>query len=100
MRLFTIDPGLLQVVLILGPLLVSVIVGPLLVAMVNRAKSRAEAEHFEVVSDRARFEAMDLLVTHMREEMITLRGDKQELLAEVVQLRRENRRLQSGHRSV
>ena len=75
MHVLVLDPQTLQLIVVLGPILVTVILGPLLISLVNRVKSKAEAESFEVLSDKARFEAMDLLVKHLREEIVNLRAD-------------------------
>lgn len=69
------NPQVLQLIVVLAPILGSVILTPVLVALINRAKQKAEAENIEVSSDKLRFDSMDMLVNHMREEVKTLKVD-------------------------
>lgn len=89
-----IDPQVLQLIVILGPVVLSVLLGPLLVALVNRAKTKAEAESFEVISDKARFEAMDLLVKNLRDEATLAAERTKEAREETAQCKQRNRALE------
>lgn len=64
-----------QIAIVLGPVAITAILGPALLMLMNKAKNRAESENYEVLSDKARFEAMDLLVNHLRQEVDRLRNE-------------------------
>lgn len=89
-----IDAQVLQLLVIFGPIIFTVVLGPLLIALVNRAKTHAEAENYEVISDKTRVEAMDLLVKNLREEIVRVVTQVAELRSENTDLRQRNRTLE------
>jgi predicted nuclease with TOPRIM domain len=64
-----------ELAVVLGPVALGAVLGPILLALMDSAKRRAEAENYETQSDKARFEAMDILVRHMREELERLQAE-------------------------
>jgi hypothetical protein len=64
-----------QLAVVIGPVVITAGLGPVLLMLMSKAKTRAETENYEVLSDKARFEAMDLLVNHLRQEIERLKTD-------------------------
>jgi hypothetical protein len=86
-----------QLSVVLGPVLVTAVLGPVLLLLLSKARksAAAQADNYEALSDKARFEAMDLLVNHMRAEVDRLQAEARDDRLEADQSRKQIRDLEN-----